>query len=262
VPASIRPTKLADTIVDRLETLILEGSLRPGERLLPERELALKFDVSRPTLREALGKLTDRGLLYSGRGGATHVASPLGEDFTLPLADLLHRQPGSTADYLEFRAIVEGSASYLAALRGSDVDRELIHAGFLKMEAAHQQDDPTEEAEADADFHIAVYEASHNVVMLHFMRSLSDMLRDEVFYNRGRLYQRQGVRELLLAQHRAVHDAVVAGDPHGARAAAEAHIHFTREALLEIAAADARLEVSLRRLASDGEVRPQGDAWQ
>ena len=67
----IRPAKLADTIADRLEQLILEGSLRPGERLLPERDLAVKFDVSRPSLREALDKLEKKGLVYAGRGGAT-----------------------------------------------------------------------------------------------------------------------------------------------------------------------------------------------
>ena len=71
---AIRPAKLADTIADHLEQMILEGSLRPGERLLAERELAQRFDVSRPSLREALEKLEKRGLLTSGRGGSTFVA--------------------------------------------------------------------------------------------------------------------------------------------------------------------------------------------
>lgn len=245
----IRPAKLADTIAERLEQLILEGSLRPGERLLPERELALKFDVSRPSLREALDKLEKKGLLYSGKGGATFVASLMGESFTQPLSAILAERPEATFDYLEFRVIVEGSAAYLAALRGTDVDRNIIRDAFERMERAHGEDDPTHEADADADFHLAIYEASHNLVMLHIMRSLSDMLRNDVFYNRAKLYMRQGVRDLLLEQHRAVFDAVMKGDPQAARTAAEAHINFTRDALQEIARADARLEVSLRRIA-------------
>lgn len=245
----IRPAKLADTIADHLEQLILEGSLRPGERLLAERELAQRFDVSRPSLREALEKLEKRGLLKSGRGGATFVAPMLGDGFTEPLYTALASRPETTFDYLEFRRFVEGSAAYFAALRGTDVDRDLIRECFEKMEAAHQQDDSSDEAETDADFHLAVYEASHNLVMLHIMRSLSDMLRKDVFYNRAKLYQRQGVRELLLEQHRAVYQTVMAGDPDAAKAAAEAHIDFTRDALMEIAKADARLEVSLRRIA-------------
>jgi GntR family transcriptional repressor for pyruvate dehydrogenase complex len=245
----IRPAKLADTIAEHLEQLILEGSLRPGERLLAERELAQRFDVSRPSLREALEKLESRGLLRSGRGGATFVAPLLGEGFTEPLYTALASRPETTFDYLEFRRFVEGSAAYFAALRGTDVDRDLIRQCFEKMEAAHGQDDSSDEADADADFHLAVYEASHNLVMLHIMRSLSDMLRKDVFYNRAKLYQRQGVRELLLEQHRAVYETVMAGDPDAAKAAAEAHIDFTRDALMEIARADARLEVSLRRIA-------------
>ncbi|BAE49042.1 FCD domain-containing protein [Paramagnetospirillum magneticum] len=245
----IRPAKLADTIADHLEQLILEGSLKPGERLLAERELALRFDVSRPSLREALEKLEKRGLLKSGRGGATFVAPLLGEGFTEPLYSALASRPETTFDYLEFRRFVEGSAAYFAALRGTDVDRDLIRECFEKMEIAHQKDDSSDEAETDADFHLAVYEASHNLVMLHIMRSLSDMLRKDVFYNRAKLYQRQGVRELLLEQHRAVYQTVMAGDPDAAKAAAEAHIDFTRDALMEIAKADARLEISLRRMA-------------
>ncbi len=245
----VRPAKLAHAIAERLEQLILEGSLRPGEKLLPERELAQKFDVSRPTLREALERLERKGLVYSGRGGATHVAPLLGEGFTAPLAAVMQSRPETTFDYLEFRGIVESSAAAMAAERGTEVDRDLIRAAFAAMERAHGLDDPTEEADADADFHMALYEAGHNVVMLHIMRSLSDMLRGEVFYNRARLYRRQGVRELLLEQHRAIHDAVVAGQPDAARDAALAHITFTRDALKEIAKADARLEVSLRRIA-------------
>ena len=246
---AIRPAKLADTIADHLEQMILEGSLRPGERLLAERELALRFDVSRPSLREALEKLEKRGLLTSGRGGSTYVAPLLGEGFTEPLYAALAARPETTFDYLEFRRFVEGSAAYFAALRGTDVDRALIRECFETMEATHGQDDPSDDADADAAFHMSVYEASHNLVMLHIMRSLSDMLRKDVFYNRAKLYQRQGVRELLLEQHRAVYETVMTGDPAAARAAAEAHIDFTRDALLEIAKADARLEVSLRRIA-------------
>ncbi len=254
----IRPAKLADTIADHLEQLILEGSLRPGERLLAERELAQRFDVSRPSLREALEKLEKRGLLNSGRGGATYVAPLLGEGFTEPLYAALASRPETTFDYLEFRRFVEGSAAYYAALRGTDVDRELLKHCFETMVEAHGKDDSSDEAETDADFHLAVYEASHNLVMLHIMRSLSDMLRKDVFYNRAKLYQRQGVRELLLEQHRAVYETVMAGDPNAAKAAAEAHIDFTRDALQEIAKADARLEVSLRRIARSDLVSAKG----
>ncbi|HYG90176.1 MAG TPA: FCD domain-containing protein [Azospirillum sp.] len=245
---SIKPAKLADTVAEHLERLILEGALRPGERLLPERELATKLDISRPSLRDALAKLMERGLLMTDHTGAAYVAETLGATFRDPLTRLLRENPEATFDYLEFRSTVEGSAAYYAALRATEVDRAAIKACYDRMEASHGKDDPSEEADADADFHLAIYEATHNVVMLHIMRSLSDLLRNDIFYNRNKLYERKGVRDLLIDQHKAVYEAVTAGDPERARDAAERHITYINSALQEIRDAEARLEVSLRRM--------------
>ena len=72
----IRPAKLADAIADYIEKMILEGVLRPGEKLAAERELAEKLDVSRPSLREALDKLQVKGLLETSKAGTVVVAIP------------------------------------------------------------------------------------------------------------------------------------------------------------------------------------------
>lgn len=242
----IKPAKLADAIADHLETLIREGVLRPGEKLLPERELALKLDVSRPSLRDALVKLEERGLLATGRNG-THIADFLAP-IAGPLAGLLQSDPNATFHYLEFRNAIEAEAAALAAQRATDLDRAAIRNLADRMKAAHGQDDPSEEADVDAQLHFAIYEAAHNLVMLHIMGALSDMLRKDVFYNRERLYTRSGVRELLLGQHLAIAEAVLAGDAEAARAAASAHVSFTMQTLHEIRDDDARREASLRRI--------------
>lgn len=260
----IRPAKLADAIASHLESLILEGSLRSGDRLLAERELAQKLDVSRPSLREALGVLESRGLLKSGRGG-TYVAGLLGEQFSSPLLNLVESQPSSTYDYLEFRGAVEGSSAYFAALRASETDREMLDRCFAAMVEAHSDDsiDAASEADADSAFHLAIYEASHNIMLLHVMTSLGEVMHRDVFYNRAKLYQRKGIRRLLLDQHRLVHDAIMSGDAEAARTAAETHVAFTRAALQEIDKADSRLEKSLRRIvagtADDGSSLSESD---
>jgi GntR family transcriptional repressor for pyruvate dehydrogenase complex len=183
------------------------------------------------------------------------VSRLLGEGFSAPLLDMLEKnEHGSTYDYLEFRGAVEGTAAYFAALRASETDREMVHVHFTAMEAAHADtatdvaSDPGREADADSAFHLSIYEASHNLMMLHVMGGLSDVLHRDVLYNRGKLYTRKGVRALLLEQHRAVHDAILSGDAEAARAAAEAHVAFTKAALHEIDKSDSRLEKSLRRI--------------
>ncbi len=66
-----------------------------------------------------------------------------------------------------------------------------------KMEAAHQKRDPADEAELDANFHMAIIEASHNVVMLHMMRAMYDLLRQGVFYNRQMMFKNRLTRDVL-----------------------------------------------------------------
>merc|ERR1712034_266702 len=87
------------------------------------------------------------------------------------------------------------------------------------MEAAHGKRNPAEEARLDADFHLAIIEASHNVIMLHMMRSMYQLLREGVFYNRSVMFKQRTTREALLDQHRAINTALQARDPKAARAA-------------------------------------------
>jgi GntR family transcriptional repressor for pyruvate dehydrogenase complex len=242
----VRNPKLADAIADHIEQLILEGTLRPGERLASERELSEKLEVSRPSLREALDRLEARGLLRTTRGG-THVArfmAPLTE----PLVQLLRSNDQVVVDYLEYRKLVEGAAARLAAERATELDRREIRACLDRMRAAHRLDDPSAEAQADADLHLLLYEASHNLVVLHVMRAFSDLLRADVFYNRHRLYVSPGVRDLLIAQHEAVVEAVLAGDGARAEAAASEHIRFTAETVARLREDEKRLGRALRRV--------------
>lgn len=237
----------AETTARHIEGLILEGSLRPGDPLLPEREMALQVDVSRPTLRQGLKMLEDKGLIVSDTAGGRRVA-PLATSITDPLIELMSDRGEVVEDYLELRATLESMAARLAATRANDVDRATLTRCMERINLAHDEAESRNEAEADVDLHLAVYEASHNIVLLHIMRALSGMLRKGVFHNREKLYARSEVRDVLRDQHRAIYDAVMARDPAAAGKAAEDHMLYTRRVMSEIAAAEARLEISLRRI--------------
>lgn len=246
--AEIKSGSAAENVARHIEGLIREGSLRPGEQLLAERELATRLNVSRPTVRQGIKLLESKGLLASEAGGATRIA-PLGTSITDPLVALLAERPVETIDdYLEFRATVERMAASLAAERANDVDRAQIAACMERIDRAHGPADARDEAEADVDLHVAVYESSHNIVLLQIMRALAGMLRTGVFYNRDRLYSRPEVRDVLRDQHRAIFEAIISRDAQAAGDAAAAHMLYTRDALREIHAAEARLEISLRRI--------------
>ncbi len=205
-------------------------------------------DCFPPSLREALADLEERGLITTRPGGGTFVADILGSAFSPPLIELFATHDTALFDYLAFRRDLEGLAAERAALNATDTDLAVIDAVFPRMEAASVKRKPDEEAAIDAEFHMSIVEAAHNVVMLHMMRSLYDLLVRGVWYNRNAVYAARASRAALLDQHRAIRDAVCARDPAGARKAIEAHMDFVADALREFDRVRTREQVAeLRR---------------
>ncbi len=227
----VQQEKLSHSVIRQIEGLILRGILRPGERLPSERELSEKMHVSRPSLREALGDLQDRGLLTSKAGAGVYVADVLGSAFAPALVNLFSNHDDAVFDYISFRRDMEGLAAERAAKLGSDTDLKVIDTIFQKMEAAHKKRNPATEAHLDADFHLSIIEASHNIIMLHMMRSMYELLREGVFYNRTIMFRQRTTRDTLLDQHRQINLALQKRDADAARAAVEAHLNFVETAL-------------------------------
>lgn len=242
-PGQVQQRRLSDDIVERLEGMILEGTLQAGERLPAERVLAEEFGVSRPSLREAIQKMGARGLLISRHGGGTFVAQSLGSSFRDPLLELLEKHPEAQRDLIEFRHTLEGSCAYFAALRATDPDRERLTAAFDRLTecyAAERKVSRAEEGEADAHFHLAIAEASHNAVLLHTIRSLFELLKRNVVTNIGGMYpQHNEVRSMLMEQHAGLYHAIMEGRADDARDCASAHLDYVQEVLTE-----AQLEVT------------------
>ncbi len=244
----VTPEKLSQSVVRQIEQLILRGILQPGERLPSERDMAEKLGVSRPSLRDAISDLAERGLLTSRAGSGVFVAEVLGSAFSPALIQLFATHEEAVFDYIAFRRDMEGLAAERAARLGSETDLRVVATIFAKMEVAHQKRDPTDEAQLDAEFHMAIIEASHNVIMLHMLRSMFDLLRQGVFYNRQVMFKNRMTREQLLDQHRAMNTAVQARDPAAARAAVEAHLNFVEQALVDQIRAEKNETIARQRL--------------
>ncbi len=240
--------KLSHAVVNQIEQLILRGILRPGERLPAERELAERFGVSRPSLRDAIAQLQGSGLLSTKPGAGIYVADVLGSAFAPALIELFARHDEAVFDYLSFRRDMEGLAAERAARLGSDTDLAVVQSVFIKMEKAHTKRDTAEEAQLDAQFHMAIIEASHNVVMLHMMRSMYDLLRGGVFYNRQIMFKQHTSRTALLEQHRAINTALQSRDPMATRTAIETHLTYVATALTDQQKADQNELVARQRL--------------
>ena len=241
--------RLSDQIADQLEHMITDSGMTVGQRLPSERVLAERFNVSRPSLREAIRVLTSKGLVDSKQGGGTYIKqTTIDAALTDPILNLVSNREDFFHDVLEVRHALDGQAAYYAASRATDDDRKKITAAYEEMIRLHVEgDDPMREALADATFHLTITESSHNVVLLHIMRSLFLLLQESIKHNLDKLYTIPRVHDPLTNQHHNLMDAVVKGDPDRARIAAQEHLVFVEETLHDISKEHDRHERYLRQ---------------
>lgn len=193
-----------------LRERLLAGALKPGDRLIPERELAAQLGVSRPILREALRALTVLGIVEIRDRVGTIVRRPdisvLNDFFTFALA---HRAD-LMDDIVQARVAVECQSIRLAAERASVSDLERLQAALRRIEATI--DDADLGALADYDFHHAIVQASGSETLRVLYDSMSAVLKRS-HVDRRHLVRIFDMRTYLIEDHKRVFDAIVSGDP-------------------------------------------------
>ena len=240
--------KLSDVITEQLESMILDGSLLDGQQLPPERELALQFDVSRPSLREAIGNLQARGLVERKQGGGTYVSKQLNAAMKDPLMALISRRPETQFDLLEFRHALEGMSAYYAALRGQPEDYLALKQALESLPQPKQGESKRAQAEALGHFYVTMARASHNMVLLHVMTTMQSMLVENIERNLDMLAQQPDVVSDIERQRHDIVAAIANRDPEAARQACNTHLAFIETTLLSINQRDSRVQRALRRL--------------
>lgn len=217
---------ISQEISYRLERLILDGGLAPGQKIPSERQLAARLGVSRAIIREALHELQGRGVIQTHHGKGSFVASilPATEDLDdrSPLAHLFAGHPRTLYDLLEVREQLEGQAALLAAQRATAMDRHRITKAFRVLEST----DPLSNARPDHGFHQAIVEASHNPILVHVLNGLKNMMLLTVQASVANLNPREEMRHSIMRQHKQIYQAIMAGKPTAARKAAMAHVRF------------------------------------
>lgn len=238
---------VVDGVVEQIEKLIIAGVLKGGRKLPSERELAEQMGISRPKIRDAIKDLEGRGLLEVRHGEGTFVAALTGTALSPAMIDLFSKHPEAFGGYIEFRREVEGFAAYVAAVRATDADREIIASIMQEMEAAHEACDRTRELKLDVGLHVAIVDAAHNPLLVHVMASIYELMERAILH--GRMIQEgpESAREALLGQHRAIVDAILARDPQAASAAAEEHINAVEASYRERSSESTRAEIARKR---------------
>lgn len=234
---AIKNEKFADKIARRFMTMIGTGHLKPGDNLPPERELASSFQVSRAVVREALGMLAVRGLVSVRQGKPTSVNDVSAWNTLDPQVLMLLRKEDTLHELIELRFMIEPEAAALAAERITD---EELAALKPLLDPVHNIS-MEKHVEADTAFHHGIIRATHNAVLLIFMSSVADLLRE----SRRLTFQAPGAIPRGAAWHNAIMDALERHDPESARHAMIEHLKQVKLALLDFAASRAGMDSSV-----------------
>jgi len=220
----VRSSRLYEQIVQQIEESIVKGTLKPGDQLPAERELAQRFGVSRTAVREAVKALREKGLVeaYSGRGTFITDGTTQAVRQSLDLMVKIGQPEGST-HLAEVRTILEPEIAALAATRIQESELATMREAVAVMDRAGR--DPDAYIEADLDFHLALAEGAANPLILSLLDSIVGLLREQ----RLRIFKIPGGPERGQIHHKRILDAVERHDAEAAREAMRAHLEQVRE---------------------------------
>jgi GntR family transcriptional repressor for pyruvate dehydrogenase complex len=209
---------IAVRLAAQLELMIATGRIAPGQRLPAERELAHELDVSRTTLREALHKLDEKGLVVRRQGRGTQVVDR--PDEALQLRGL--QQPeDAIGSATELRALVEPSVAALAATRATRAN-QLQLADVLARTTGDLT--PEQSLERDTEFHLLLAHATLNPLVT----ALHGLMTEWTLPQRRRSHATPEARRTSLRGHQEILAAVAAQDADGAAEAMRRHLADVR----------------------------------
>lgn len=223
----IKQEKISTKIAEQIKSLILNGDLRPGEILPPERELMKTLNVSRPSLREALNSLTGMGFIEITQRHRTVIKSLASGRMLGPLHHLLKEDIGTAYDLIEVRKAIEIWSAYSAAERATDSDITRIEECNSSMKT--KMDEGISVVKEDADFHLAISEAAHNIIQTHLMFSIYDILKESL----RKYYESMELLDIY-GQHCKVVDAIKKRDAHLARRRMLEHLEYVESSLKDL----------------------------
>ncbi|WP_159585719.1 FadR/GntR family transcriptional regulator [Chelativorans xinjiangense] len=226
------PSRLADTVSDAIAAALFDGRISPGEPLPPEGEIAKEFGVSKPIAREALRQLSAAGLISTQQGKVARAKALNGE----PLERIYGYAVRSSLERLreanEMRRVVETGIARLAAQRRGKAGLAAMERALADMQSS--LGDPAGFTEADILFHIGLALATGNSMIRVQMEGLRSVQREV-----SELFSRRANRtpadwNATIDRHRAIYDAIAAGDAELAERKIIAHFEAADIASLEV----------------------------
>ena len=222
----IQSAKVFEQVAVQIETRILRGELRSGDRLPTERELAEQFHVSRTAVREAMKILAQKGLVDMRPGRGTIVidgAHEAMQDSIGLVMRLKLGEVGGSDNLVEVRGILETEIAALAAVRATEKEIAAMREAIATMDENLNNADAF--IAADNRFHEALAQATQNALIMILINSIVNLLSEQ----RKQVFQVEGGPQRGQIHHKRILDNVIRREPEAARAAMRSHLQQVRE---------------------------------
>lgn len=216
--------RASQEIVRQIQNAIISGKLKPGDKLPSERELIDMFKRSRPTVREAFRVLEESGLISISGGIGAVVCEPDLASLVQPISRMLHLTKVHPKELVEMRIILEQSIVEWACYRRTDADLENMRQVLSR--ADESIDDWLQFYQIDRDFHEAIAIAAKNALSTMILSVLRESLLDAVVapFERLDAEQKRVEQRELTKRHRALYEAILAGDAKQGKALMKKHL--------------------------------------
>jgi GntR family transcriptional repressor for pyruvate dehydrogenase complex len=214
----LKKTRLYEEIIDQFRELILKGELKPGDKLPPERDLALQLNVSRTAIREALRSLESMGFIESRVGGGTFIKEVTLDNVIKPFSGILSQDKKLMMELIEVRILLEGEIAKLAAQRINDEKIEMIDQSIRLMEKEILRKGIG--IGGDNSFHNSLAIAAENTAMSKILSMCGDLLSG----TREATLKIPGQPLKSIKDHKEIFEAVKSGDGEEAKKRMQTHL--------------------------------------
>ncbi|TCU14436.1 FadR/GntR family transcriptional regulator [Rhizobium sullae] len=225
--SAVESRRLYRQVADQIRSMIATGELAVGQRLPPERELAEKLAVSRPTIREALIVLEVEGLVHIRMGSGIYVA----RKHTIQPAQPEREPFEGPFELLQARAIIECAIAEEAAQRATPSHIVVLDENLQQM--ASVVSDTNAALAVDRAFHTAIAGIVENAVLIRFTGEIYDQRMTPYFEKLASHFEGPDSWTWAMEEHRAIRNAIAANDPAAAKQAMRTHLDRSQKRFSE-----------------------------
>lgn len=224
----IKNTRIYEQIVEQIQNMIIDGTLKQGDKLPSERDLAESLRVSRPSVREALRALEIIGITEARQGEGSFIKVNFDKSLFEPLSVVFMLSKGKSKDVLELRSILEIETVALAAVRITEEELKELEEVIIQMKTTEEE---TINAVVDKAFHYRIAQASKNILIVNMLNAISSLIDTFIKEAREKIINNKENKEILIQQHEAIYLAIKDRNPQEASLEMKKHLQFVSDSL-------------------------------